>query len=120
MGHVDGLQGNSQDLPVASTSRDAPLNSVSNSPYPPPSEAPPFLVRLPFALASAYAIRGRNSQHSPNSTAKTGTSDGEEFEEPAYTAYFGWQKGCIDFIFYLPTNLQVCFSTPHSQTPHRE
>lgn len=28
-------------------------------------------------------------------------------EEPAFTAYHGWQKGCIDYIFYHSKGLKV-------------
>ncbi|KYK66353.1 endonuclease/exonuclease/phosphatase family protein, partial [Toxoplasma gondii TgCatPRC2] len=28
-------------------------------------------------------------------------------EEPAFTAYHGWQKGCIDYIFYHSKSLDV-------------
>lgn len=98
----------------------------------------PFIVSLPFALKSAYAIaptdpHGRlqldkraaagGPHHSLGALAASsslaadssngGTTShksdavGEFLEEPAYTAFHGWQKGCIDYIFFGPSNLKV-------------
>ncbi|XP_026191450.1 uncharacterized protein LOC34621375 [Cyclospora cayetanensis] len=141
-----------QGLPLASCALGVPKQEES------------FLVSLPFALKSAYAIPPTTPQSrwqsqkgsgdapslfedsqnlekeaapsvtpatnprrssSKSSSSKSSSSKGssskssssksssssipmEEFlEEPAYTAYHGWQKGCIDYIFFSPGNLKV-------------
>lgn len=40
---------------------------------------------------------------------------GEFLEEPAYTAFHGWQKGCIDYIFFSPNNFKVRHLTTTEQ-----
>ncbi|KAL8430288.1 hypothetical protein ACSSS7_006017 [Eimeria intestinalis] len=120
----------------------------------------PSVVRLPFALKSAYAIPptdphwvwrvqkrmadeprfacgrggpsstvkglwGLASSPPPTSSDSSSSSSnnnnnnsnmitvGEYFEEPAYTAFHGWQKGCIDYIFFAPKNLKLWPASDH-------
>lgn len=54
----------------------------------------------PFWCRSAYA---RNF----TCTATNSDTGRERAKEPAFTAYHGWQRGCIDYIWYSPNELQV-------------
>ncbi|XP_053991991.1 uncharacterized protein LOC128883536 isoform X2 [Hylaeus volcanicus] len=59
----------------------------------------------PFPLCSGYA---RNSHVKPAlSSSVTSLDITSELTEPAYTAYCGAQKGCIDYIWYSSNELKV-------------
>lgn len=54
----------------------------------------------PFRCCSAYAQDGSYR------ASDCSTSD-ERLKEPAFTAYHGWQRGCIDYIWYSRYELKV-------------
>eukprot|EP00922_Rhytidocystis_sp_ex-Travisia-forbesii_P072543 GHVS01108156.1.p1 GENE.GHVS01108156.1~~GHVS01108156.1.p1 ORF type:complete len:578 (-),score=103.44 GHVS01108156.1:334-2067(-) len=48
-------------------------------------------------------------------TCRDGVELKGDYREPAYTAYHGWQKGCVDYIWYTHQQLQVVglYEMPH-------
>jgi hypothetical protein len=63
----------------------------------------------PFSLCSGYA---RHSDVKPTLSSSVTLLDvTTELTEPAYTAYCGAQKGCIDYIWYSSNELKVSLSS---------
>ncbi|KAL8444891.1 hypothetical protein Emed_005985 [Eimeria media] len=67
-------------------------------------EGPSSAVKGLWGLASSPPPPSSNSSSSSGNSNKI--TVGEYLEEPAYTAFHGWQKGCIDYIFFAPKNLK--------------
>ncbi|PFH35531.1 endonuclease/exonuclease/phosphatase family protein [Besnoitia besnoiti] len=61
------------------------------------------VITLPLKFNSAYALP--KLQRPPKGGATQASH--VVMEEPAFTAYHGWQKGCIDYIFYHSEALEV-------------
>ncbi|KFH02032.1 endonuclease/exonuclease/phosphatase family protein [Toxoplasma gondii MAS] len=75
------------------------------------------VITLPLRFNSAYALptlgsesdetRRTNGEKEQAAEASTQNVPQVVMEEPAFTAYHGWQKGCIDYIFYHSKSLDV-------------
>ncbi|KAL8456097.1 hypothetical protein Emag_000090 [Eimeria magna] len=82
-------------------------------------DGPSSAVKGLWGLASSPPPPSSNSNSNNNSSSNSSNSSsnkitvGEYFEEPAYTAFHGWQKGCIDYIFFAPKNLKLWPASDH-------
>ncbi|CDJ45233.1 endonuclease/exonuclease/phosphatase domain-containing protein, putative, partial [Eimeria tenella] len=96
--------------PSSSSSNPSPSSSSSSSPgkY---STSPSNYGSSPSNYGSSPSNCNSSSSSSPSSSSSNSSSSsstaGDFVEEPAFTAFHGWQKGCIDYIFYQSDNLQV-------------
>ncbi|CBZ52296.1 endonuclease/exonuclease/phosphatase domain-containing protein [Neospora caninum Liverpool] len=67
------------------------------------------VITLPLQFNSAYALPTFDSKAPGASTHAPQVV----MEEPAFTAYHGWQKGCIDYIFYHSKALDLWPCSDH-------